>query len=340
MNVLVIQTAFLGDAILTLPLIREIKKNFTSANIDVLAIPSTAEIFKASPFVSNVFTLDKKGKQKSLLQTLKFALELKENGYEKIFSPHRSFRTSLIVKVLNAPVRVGFDNSSWKWVYTQRVEYRNDYHEVQRNLSLLGKDYSLDESWKIRPEVEIKEETEKKVENFLAPFSSEKIVALACGSVWETKKYPLKYFIEIALFLLKKNFYVLLIGGGNDRTLCEQVAEISKDKIINSAGKFTPVESIALLKRCEFIITNDSAPTHMAQAAGIKTLTLYTSTVPQFGFYPYLPGGDYLSYDNLDCKPCGIHGRKECPVKTFDCGYLLKPEVVIEKLEKDFIEPF
>ncbi len=333
MRMLVIQTAFLGDAILTLPLIQAIKSKFPAAQIDVLAIPLTKNVFEHSPFVNNVFVLDKKGKEKSFFKTLAFAFKLRKNKYDKIFSPHRSFRTSLIVKILSASESIGFDNAAWKGVYSKVVHYRQDVHEVARNLSLLDEDFLKEGNWEIQPFVKEDEKVKAKVEEFLSQLPTTKIAAVAPGSVWETKKYPIQYFKEVVKFLLEQGYTVLMIGGQNDFELCESFRELSKEKVINSAGKFSPVETISLLRHCEFVISNDSAPTHMGQAAGIKTLTIYTSTVPQFGFYPYLEGSTYLSYDNLDCKPCGIHGRKECPIKTFDCGFLLKPSVVIEKIK-------
>jgi heptosyltransferase-2 len=86
-----------------------------------------------------------------------------------------------------------------------------------------------------------------------------------------------------------------------------------------------------LLRRSKLLITNDSAPTHLGICADIPVLTLYCSTVADFGFYPFSPESDFLSYDELDCKPCGIHGHEKCPVDTFDCAKLLQPESVIEK---------
>ena len=68
--------------------------------------------------------------------------------------------------------------------------------------------------------------------------------------------------------------------------------------------------------------------------ADIPTLTIYCSTIPQFGFYPYNKKSDYLSFNELNCKPCGIHGHDKCPINTFDCGYKLMPEMVIEKIAK------
>ena len=71
-----------------------------------------------------------------------------------------------------------------------------------------------------------------------------------------------------------------------------------------------------------------------ACAWDIPVLTIYCSTVPGFGFYPYNNKSKYLSYDKLDCKPCGIHGYRVCPVNSFDCGYKLIPEDILEEVEK------
>ena len=62
----------------------------------------------------------------------------------------------------------------------------------------------------------------------------------------------------------------------------------------------------------------------------IPVLTIYCSTVPQFGFYPYNSKSKYISFSDLECKPCGIHGYSKCPLNTFDCAKLLKPETVLQ----------
>jgi heptosyltransferase-2 len=61
---------------------------------------------------------------------------------------------------------------------------------------------------------------------------------------------------------------------------------------------------------------------------------LYCSTVPDFGFYPYNKNSYFLTYSDLSCKPCGIHGFPKCPLGTFDCGYKLNPALVISKIEE------
>ena len=95
-NILVIQTAFLGDAILTIPMIQVLKKNNSESKLDVLAIPSTEVIFSASHYVDDVIVIDKRVKHKSIKGLNNFIKELRNNSYSKIYSPHRSLRSAYI----------------------------------------------------------------------------------------------------------------------------------------------------------------------------------------------------------------------------------------------------
>ncbi len=331
-KILVIQTAFIGDAILTLPMIQKLKVKFPQSEIHVIAIPSTEEIFSASPFIDEVIVLDKKGKHKSLLSLFNFSRKIKKNNYTKIYSPHRSFRTSLLVVLSNVKETYGFTNSSLRHVYKNLVDYKIDNHEVQRNLDLIGFEYR-DDVWRIFPQIEVPEKIKKDVSNYFGELNNNyQFAAIAPGSVWKTKKYPIEYYEEIIKFLINNSFYVLLIGGASDEFLCSQLESKFKNNVKSTAGKFSLIGSIELLKRVKILISNDSAPTHFGMCANIPTLTLYCSTVSGFGFSPYNYKSNFLSFDDLSCKPCGIHGYQECPIKTFECGYKLLPEVVNRKI--------
>ena len=333
-NILVIQTAFLGDAILTLPMIQELKKKNSESKLDVLAIPSTEIIFSSSPYVDDVIVIDKKEKHKSIKRLNNFIKELREKSYSIIYSPHRSFRSAYITIKLGVRETYGFDNSSFKYAYKNIVKYKQTDHEVQRNLELIGED-TKDKSWKISPEIIIAETEKEKVTDVLSTNKIDtEFIAVAPGSVWETKRYPKEYYSEVIKSLIAKNEKVVLIGGENDKLLCDEIAFNTNDKVKNLAGEFSVTETIQLLGSAKLLITNDSAPTHMGMCADIPVLTIYCSTAPGFGFYPYNNKSRYLSYDKLDCKPCGIHGYKECPVKSFDCGYKLIPEDILKEVEK------
>ncbi len=333
-KILVIQTAFPGDAILTLPMIQQLKKRSENVLIDVICIPSTKIIFEASPYINLVIELDKKDKHKSLFALYKFSRQLRKNNYDAVYSPHRSLRSAFITLELNVKETYGFDNSALKFAYRHTAEYILSDHEVKRNLSLIGENYS-DGGWKILPEISVPGEIRDKIDHFIKnEIKTEKIIAAAPGSVWQTKIYPAEHYKEIINYLTKDGYTLILIGGEADKDLSEQIKSSFDDKVLNLAGKFSFIETVELLKHVKLLISNDSAPTHLGICVDISVLTIYCSTVPGFGFYPYNDQSDTISFNNLECKPCGIHGYRQCPIETFDCGYKLPPDRVIEKINK------
>ena len=330
-KILVIQTAFIGDAVLTLPMLQKLKEKNPESELDVVSNPVTCEIFSSSPSVNSVIVLDKRREHKSIFSLIKFAGKIKEKNYTKLYSPHRSFRTSLIVLFSGIKETYGFDNSSLRHVYKNIVKYNFNEHEVKRNLDLISFN---NEDWKIFPEIIVPPDQQKNVNDFLTQNSINNVIALAPGSVWNTKKYPPEYFEKIIDYLMSKFFKIILIGSSKDQAICDSLLSRFNESVISVAGKFSIVESIQMLKNVKLLISNDSAPTHMGICANIPVLTLFCSTSPAFGFYPYNEKSSYLSFDDLFCKPCGIHGYEECPIGTFECGNELSPQIVISKIEK------
>jgi heptosyltransferase II len=331
---LVIQTAFLGDAILTLPMIEKLKEQNQDACIDVIAIPGTKEIFENSPFVNEILIFEKRGKHKTLSGMISFASVIRKKRYSRIYSPHRSFRSSLLVLFSGVTQTFGFDTASLSFVYKNIIKYRKDYHEVKRNLEVIG--YKTDnENWKIIPLIKCNPIAEAKAESMLKDIKG-KIIAIAPGSVWTTKRYPVEYYTELAGMITSAGIFVILLGGKEDAELCRVIESSVPGKIFSFAGKLTLTESVFVIKKCEMVISNDSAPTHLSLIAGKPAITIFCSTVPAFGFYPYHLKSISLSYDDLSCKPCGIHGLRKCPVGTFDCALKLSPQLVSDRI-KDFM---
>jgi heptosyltransferase-2 len=327
MKILIIQTAFPGDAILTLPMIQELKKKYENVIVDVLCISSTKEVFDASPAVNSTIVIDKKGEHKNILSFIKFIKKIRANGYNKIYSPHRSFRSAFIVWLLRVKDSVGFSNSSLPFIFNEVVKYSSSAHEVSRNLSLIGIEVT-DSNWKIQPQLSVNESSKEKIIDFLKENDLANFITIAPGSVWKTKKYPADSYKKLIEHFIDDGYKIMLIGGADDKNLCDSLIE--KQDIINVCGMFSFVETVELLRSTKLLICNDSAPTHLGMCADISVLTIYCSTVADFGFYPYNSKSGVISYRELECKPCGIHGYMECPIGTFDCGKLLKPEVVIK----------
>lgn len=333
-KILFIQTAFPGDAILVLPALEQLKNLFPNCSIDVLCIPATKEIFSASPFVNQAIIIDKKGKHKGFISSYKFVKQLKQNNYTRIYSSHRSLRTSLIILLLEVRETFGFDNSVLMHIYKNLIPYKLEKHEVQRNLDLIGFEYD-DKNWRIIPQIVPGSQAVEKIKSFISQnYLIDGFIAIAPGSVWNTKKYPSDYFEIIIKHFADRKIGVVLIGGENDKTICDIIASKFNNYVYNAAGNFSIVESIELLKSAKLLFSNDSAPTHMGMCADIKVLTIYCSTVPDFGFYPYNIKSEFISFSDLKCKPCGIHGYEVCPITTFECAMKLLPDQIILKAEE------
>lgn len=333
-KILILQTAFLGDVLLTLPMIHHLRKNFQDAEIDIIVRPEAAEIGMISLDVNNIIVFDKRNK--NIKHTFELIKTIRSKKYDLLISPHRSFRSSCISYLSGIPQRICFDTASFSFLYTDQVEYRKDKHEIERNLVLITELVKVS-NWKEKIPIRMSEvPINEKFKDWI--ISHHKIIAVAPFSEWCTKKYPETYFVRLIDSLISIGYKVILLGGLKDLENSNRIISYFKSNadIINFTGRLCISESISVIDKCDLLICNDSAPTHMGTLTRCPVLTIYGSTIPEFGFYPYREIDKVIQIENLYCKPCGIHGRKSCPEKHFRCMNDLKPEQVFTVV-KDLI---
>jgi heptosyltransferase-2 len=127
-------------------------------------------------------------------------------------------------------------------------------------------------------------------------------------------------------------FNVLLVGSREDEELCREICAMTQtNKVVNAAGKLSLLQSAELIRHCRVLISNDSAPMHLAVAVGTPVVAIFGATVPEFGFAPRGPHDIVIETKGLKCRPCSIHGGKKCPIKTFECMMAITPEIVVKK---------
>ena len=329
-KILIVQTAFIGDVILATPLAEAAHQAFPESRIDFMVIPAAANLLERNPFLHRVLVFDKREKQRGARGLWKMAASLRSERYDLAIVPHRSLRSALLAWLARIPQRIGFNRSAGAWLFTQRVPYRQT-HEVDRNLDLL-RDLKNNVG-ACAPKIFWDEADEQVVDRFWRqPPNREWVCALAPGSVWATKRWPENRFSELARRLIAETGAVIyLIGGPGDAALCSHLAdEIGKD-CVNTAGKLTLRQSAALLDRCQILVSNDSAPTHLGSATRCKVITIFGPTVPAFGFTPF--GDDHAVIENnLPCRPCGIHGGNRCPIGTHACMLEISVKEVFARL--------
>lgn len=333
MKALVIQTAFIGDVILTLPLVDCLKKKPDIQSIDYVTKPHGYNILETNPNINSIIVYDKHGMDKGIANIFRFADKLKKCRYDIAYIPHRSLRSALVAFLAGIPERIGFDKSAASFLYTRKIKYRQDIHEVERNLSLMDAD--MKECGEIPPVIHFSGLDKKTVSAFFQSHSiTGNIIGIAPGSQWETKRWMEEGFAELVRRIRKKTDCTpLLFGSVHDKELCDEIQKISDYHAVNTAGEFTARQSALAMSRANVVVSNDSGAAHIAVAGGSPVIMIYGPTMPGFGFSPY--GKEHIIVEkNIPCRPCGIHGGEKCPEKHFRCMKEISVDDVFHQVMK------
>ena len=330
---LIIQTAFLGDVILTLPLVQILKESVPDSLVDFIAIPETSDIVKNHPDISDVIVYDKHGKQKSILSFLRFRNRLRAAHYDAVLCPHRSLRSCLLVRATQAKIRVGFDKAALKSAFTDVMPWKFGVHEIDRNRSLLNRLLADGPSTSgfshELPKIFIPDEYRLKAERFLSEHNvGQPYAVVAPGTIWETKRYPVDMMVEIVRKLSNRFDNIVVVGGKKDMNLIKNFDSLD-DKVVLAIGNLPIMSSAEIIKGSSLLIANDSAPVHIASAFGVPAVAVFGPTIRDFGFFPYHERSKVVEVDGLGCRPCSIHGGHNCPISTFDCMRKISPDKII-----------
>lgn len=314
MKLLIIQTAFLGDVVLTIPLIQAAKK-YLKAQVSVVCIPSTADILAGHPDIDEIIVYDKKGKNKGIFSLLKLAKILKDRNFDAVLVAHPSFKSGFLAYLSGIKKRIGFDNSAGRFFFTGTVFFNKTKHQLERYLDLLLYfDIAVSEE---RTRIYIDEESKKYAQILLG--AKGEFFGINPGSVWATKRWLPEKYAQLADRIAERlGGKIVIFGGKEDVAAADSVEKNMKGKAVNLAGKTTLKQLAALIKQCKVFITNDSGPMHIAAAFDISTVAIFGPTVKELGFSPYAAEAIVVE-KNISCRPCGKHGPRKCPVKNFRC---------------------
>jgi len=329
---LVIQTAFLGDVILTTPLLRLLAQR---GPVDVVTTPAAAPLLARNPAVRETIVFDKRGSARGLRGLARLARALRERRHATAYLAQASMRSGALALLARIPERVGFVAASGRRFYTRRVPYRDDLHHAERLLRLaLPADAEPVPREMLRPALFPAAEDEAAVAAALrdGEIRTERFVVLAPGSVWATKRWP--YYPELAAQLAASDD-VVVVGGPAERELARAIVarvEAAGGRALDLTGRLSLLGSAALLRRARALVTNDSAPLHLASATNAPTLAIFGPTVPAFGFGPLALRSVVAEEPTLACRPCDRHGPQRCPLGHWRCMRELSPTVVASLL--------
>lgn len=317
MKILLVQLSFLGDMILSTPLISGLKKIHPEAGLTVMTTPLAAPLVENDPLVDEVLTFDKRGREKSLSGMFEKAKKLKAAGFDRVYSLHRSYRTSILLSLAGIPERIGFKDAKLNFLYTEQRQKKIKDHSAVRNLSLLFNEL---------PEAEF----DKDLRLFVPGYEnlsktareefplSENIILMAPGSAWKTKQWHWQGYFDVARHFAQLGKKIVLIGGPADRSVCAKIND--QGDFLDYSDRISLSDTLYLMEISQLLICNDSMALHMASAFKVPTVALFCATSPEFGFGPWQnPKSAIVEDATLKCKPCRRHGSNQCPNGSQAC---------------------
>ncbi len=318
-DTLVVQTAWLGDAILATPLLRALGERY--GKIDVVTTPAAAPLLETHPAVGRIVLFDKRNRDRGLVGLVRTARRLRHAGYERAYLAHGSWRSALLTRLAGIRERVGFANAAGRTLYTRRVAPIGE-HEALRLRSLATTTPGTAELTLSLTNDDLAAARAALAEARVSP----PFVVLAPGSARANKRWP--YFGHLAQ-RLAAHCPAVIVGGPPAPKA--HSAEQPFDQAAADLRGLLPIrQSAAVIALAAAAATNDSAPLHIAQAVGTPVIGLFGPTDPSRGFGPRGPFDHALGVDGLACRPCSTHGGPRCPLSHHRCLRDLDPDSVYE----------
>lgn len=319
-KILVVRLSSLGDILLTTPLLRALKNCNPNLQIDFLLRQEYKDLLKLNTNLHELFLFTRND-----FENLNLVNKLKEKRYDLVIDLQNNLRSRSVISKLKGE-KVKFDKKSFQKILLvkTKINLLKDappiparYASVIEGLQLdnAGLDLFTDKV----PTAAIK--------------SKQNLIGICPGARHLTKRWPVEYYIQLGKLLIQNNFNVVLFGGKIDSDICKKI-KIEIPEALNLQNNDDILQTAADMKFCSAVVCNDSGLMHTASAVGVKVLTIFGSSVKEFGFVPYNCKSLLLENNSLSCRPCSHIGRESCPEKHFSCMKELKPEFVFNELIK------
>ncbi len=330
-RILVIRYRFIGDTILTVPFLRNLREAYPNAKIDVLVGPQSGEVLQGCPYINELICYDTTrfhkydsgaGKPRSFWS---YVSELKERKYDTAFVLKRSWSAALLPLLIGCRNRIGYGSPPRSLFLTTAVKWNPSIHEVESTLDVLrAADIPIVntemESW-------ISASEQSQIEELVPELKSRKPkILFHAAAAHPDKMYPLENWAEVMRGLCESGEYLAFhAGSAQDTKMYEELDRTSGIEAINTSGKLSLQQSMALLANMDLAICTDSGPAHLSAAAGTPTLALFGPTDPE-RWAPWGTKNLALFDSNLSCRPCNY--KKTCDDKR-QCLTELSAQAVI-----------
>jgi heptosyltransferase-2 len=316
-KILVIQTAFIGDVVLATGLLEKLHGQWPTSSLDILVRKGNESLFNQHPFINEVLIWDKR--KKKYLHFFEVLKKIRVKRYDIVINVQRFAATGVFTVLSKAKRTIGFDKNPIGFLFSETIPHvvndlQHPQHEIERNHQLIQ---HFTDGKPAKPKLYPSKENDKTVSHWKQfPY-----ICLAPASVWFTKQFPWDQWVSL-MDAIPENISIYLLGASGDVALCEKIKRSTKHpSVLDLSGKLSFLDSASLMRDALMNYVNDSAPMHFASAVNAPVTAVYCSTIPGFGFGPLSDISHVVeSPQILSCRPCGLHGKKNCPLTHFNCA--------------------
>ena len=318
-RILIVRTDRIGDVILSTPVIRALRAAHPQAYLGMMVRPEHRDLVEGNPDLNAVILYDKRGPEKGLLGSLRFAYRLREHRFDTALILHSTNRVILAAWLAGIRRRAGYARRM-SWLLTHRLPYvkrEGEKHELEYNLDLLrliGVDPSTGSGRAGFPElfVPIRPGWENRVEEFLrwkGAGAGQMLVVLHPGASCPSKRWPAERFAQVGDHLAARGASVAVLAGAGEEEHGRAVLRHMRQPAIEMLGAFTLGEAASLLKRARLLVSNDSGPVHLACAVGTPVVSIFGRWGGGLSPVRWGPMGknSVTLHHDIGCRPCLAH---------------------------------
>ncbi|MBU3592648.1 lipopolysaccharide heptosyltransferase II [Polynucleobacter sp. 71A-WALBACH] len=340
-RILIIAPNWIGDAVMSQPLLANLKVIYPQSQIDVLASPWVAPIYRACAEVQQVIEARLEHKQLQWSLRKQLAKQLESNQYDACFVLPNSLKSALIPWLANIPLRIGYRGEMRFGLINFALDNPSKIHRppmanhylalcnVMNHLKEIDSKKPADPKLNISPVAKASIGTKLQA----ASINEKSIYVLCPGAEYgATKRWPTEHFANLAQQLIENepDAHVILLGSKSDHALGEQILSkmANTSQIQNWCGETSLDEAIALIGLSKALVSNDSGLMHIGAALKVPQVAIFGSSDPHHT--PPLSDRAEVIWLNLPCSPCH---KRECPLGHLKCLKDISPTTVLGAIQ-------
>ena len=333
-KILVIAPSWVGDAMLTQPMLARLRQRHPGCHIDMFAPTWTESLFRQMPEVRNVIINPFQHGELQLGARMAMGKQLGEAKYDQVIVLPNSFKSALVPFFSKIPIRTGFIGEMRYGLLTdaRKLDRKELPLMVERFAQLAEPpNFPLDRPVP-PPRLQVSNEQRQRVLQRLNLNLAKPVAVLCPGAEYgSAKRWPIPYYAELAQHVTARGYTIWLVGSAKDKEIADKIVALGNQDCRNLCGETDLAEAIALLSCADLVVSNDSGLMHFAAALDRPMLALYGSSSPDFT--PPLSNKARVIKLDIKCSPCF---KRECPLGHFNCMMQLTPSQVLQQLPIPF----